>query len=223
VDLETILPRLLAAGLILLIAFPVHEAAHAYAAWRLGDGTAKLFGRITLNPIVHFDPLGGLLLLVSSLIGFGIGWAKPTPVNPSNLRGGRGSEGIVAAAGPLSNLLLAALGAIVFRAVFAAFQSGTDIPIMVLETLANFVVINIALMLFNFIPVAPLDGSKVLFSLLSPRQAWQWRPILEQYGFLLLLIVAFVPIFPGNQTLFGTIFTRIGLPIVNLLVGIDLF
>jgi len=223
VDLETLTPRLIAAGLILLIAFPVHEAAHAWAAWRLGDGTAKLFGRLTLNPVVHFDPLGGILLLISSLIGFGIGWAKPTPVNPSNLRGGRSGEGMVAAAGPLSNLILAALAAIPLRILIAALRGGTDVPDIVLDTLLYFIVINIALMLFNFIPVAPLDGSKVLFSLLSPRQAYQWRPVLEQYGFLLLLVVAFIPIFPGNQTLFGTIFTRIGLPIVNLLVGVDVY
>ena len=92
------LSSLIAAGLILLIAFPVHECAHALAAYRLGDGTAKLFGRLTLNPIVHFDPLGGILLLVSSLIGFGIGWAKPTPVNPINLRGGRQGEALRGAA-----------------------------------------------------------------------------------------------------------------------------
>jgi Zn-dependent protease len=202
-DLDVILPSLIAAGLILVISFPVHECAHAWTAYRLGDGTAKLFGRLTLNPVVHFDPLGGFLLLVSSLLGFGIGWAKPTPVNPINLRGGRRSEGLVAAAGPLSNLVLAVFGGILFR------------PLIVL--------INIALLLFNFIPIAPLDGSKVLFSLMSPRTSYQWRPILEQYGFLILLAVAFLPIFPGNQTLFGEIFTRIGLPIVNVLLGLDAF
>ena len=92
-----------------------------------------------------------------------------------------------------------------------------------LEILVNFVLINIALLLFNFIPIAPLDGSKVLFSLMSPRTAYQWRPILEQYGFLILLAVAFLPILPGSQTLFGAIFDRIGVPIVNLLLGIDVF
>jgi Zn-dependent protease len=95
-DLDVILPSLIAAGLILLISLPVHECAHALTAYRLGDSTAKLFGRLTLNPIVHFDPVGGTLLIISSLIGFGIGWAKPTPVNPINLRGGapeRGTRG----------------------------------------------------------------------------------------------------------------------------------
>jgi len=222
-DLDTVLPSLIAAGLILVFSFPVHECAHAWAAYRLGDGTAKLFGRLTLNPVVHFDPLGGFLLLVSSLVGFGIGWAKPTPVNPINLRYGSRGEGIVAAAGPLSNLLLAALGAILFRPLFAAYNDGTDIPVLVVRTVADFVLINIALLLFNFIPVAPLDGSKVLFSLMSPRTAYQWRPVLEQYGFLLLLAVAFLPIFPGNQTLFGTIFERIGFPIVNFLCGAEIF
>ncbi len=219
-DVNRLLPSLIAAGIILLVAFPVHEFSHAFVAYRLGDSTAKLFGRLTLNPIVHFDPLGGFLLLVSSLVGFGIGWAKPTPVNPSNLRGGRGSEGLVAAAGPVSNLILAAIGAIIIRILIAAGRGGADIPDIVFQVLVNFIVINIALMLFNFIPVAPLDGSKVLFSLMSPRTAYQWRPILEQYGFVILLAVAFLPIFNG-QTLFQTLFVRIGGPIINLLIGVD--
>jgi Zn-dependent protease len=223
VQLALIVPHLIAAGIIILISFPVHEFAHAWTAWRLGDSTARLFGRLTLNPIVHFDPVGGILLVLSSLVGFGIGWAKPTPVNPINLRGGRRSEGLVAAAGPLSNLVLAVFGGILFRPLIAAYHGGTDIPVFLLQIVADFVLINIALLLFNFIPIAPLDGSKVLFSLMSPRTSYQWRPILEQYGFLILLAVAFLPIFPGNQTLFGEIFTRIGLPIVNLLLGLDAF
>jgi Zn-dependent protease len=214
---------LIAAVIILLVSFPVHEAAHAYAAYRLGDGTAKLFGRLTLNPIVHFDPIGGLLLIASSLTGFGIGWAKPTPVNPSNLRGGSDSEGIVAFAGPASNLALAALGAIPARLLFAAFDGGADVPVIVLKVFGYFVLINVALMLFNLVPIPPLDGSKVLFSMMNPRQVWQWRPTLEQYGFILLIFVAFVPILPGGQTIFIFIFDRIGIPIVNLLLGRELF
>jgi Zn-dependent protease len=214
---------LIAAGIILLISFPVHEAAHAWAAYRLGDGTAKMFGRLTLNPIVHFDPIGGLLLLASSATGFGIGWAKPTPVNPANLRGGTDSEGIVAFAGPASNLVLAALGAIPFRLLVSMGQGGTDVPLIVLQVLAYFVLINIALLIFNLVPVPPLDGSKVLFSFMSPRQAMQYRPVLEQYGFILLIFVAFVPLLPGQQTIFGFIFEKIGIPIVNLLLGNELF
>ncbi|GAC1669778.1 MAG: site-2 protease family protein [Candidatus Limnocylindrales bacterium] len=222
-DPVTLLPRLFAVAMILLISFPVHEFAHALAAYRLGDGTAKLFGRLTLNPIAHFDPLGGLLLVVSSLSGFGIGWAKPTPVNPANLRGGRDSEGIVAFAGPASNLVLAALAAIPLRLLIAAADGGTAVPPVILNALAFFILINVALMIFNLVPIPPLDGSKVLFSMLSPRQVWQWRPVLEQYGFLILILVAFVPILPGGETVFGFIFIKIGIPIVNILVGRPIF
>jgi Zn-dependent protease len=214
---------LIAAGIILLVSFPVHEFAHAWAAYRLGDGTAKMFGRLTLNPIVHFDPIGGLLLLASSLTGFGIGWAKPTPVNPANLRGGHDSEGIVAFAGPAANLVLAALGAIPFRLLIAAEQGGTDVPIIVIQVVAYFVLINVALMIFNLVPIPPLDGSKVLFSFMSPRQVFQYRPVLEQYGFILLIFVAFVPILPGQETIFGFIFEKIGVPIVNSLLGNEVF
>ena len=216
-DFATLVPRLVAAGLILLISFPVHEFSHALAAFRLGDATAKLFGRLTLNPIVHFDPAGGILLLLSSLLGFGVGWAKPTPVNPNNLRGGRMSEAVVAAAGPASNLVLAALGAIPLRLLI---ESNADVPNFVLQTLLYFVVINVALLIFNFVPIPPLDGSKVLFGLMSPRQSYQWRPVLEQYGFFLLIFVAFLPVLPGSETIFQWVFFRIGGPIINLLVGI---
>jgi Zn-dependent protease len=215
-DSSVLVPRLIAAGIILVVAFPVHEFAHAWAAYRLGDGTAKMFGRLTLNPVVHFDPIGGLLLLISSLSGFGVGWAKPTPVNPSNLRGGHDSEGIVAFAGPASNLLLAAAGAVVLRIVLAAHLG---LPAIVADVILNFIVINVALMLFNLVPIPPLDGSKVMFSMMSPRRVWQWRPTLEQYGFLLLIFVAFVPLLPGNLTVFGFIFEKIGFPIVSLLIG----
>jgi Zn-dependent protease len=222
---------LIAAGIILLVSFPVHEAAHAYAAYRLGDGTAKLFGRLTLNPIVHFDPIGGLLLIASSLTGVGIGWAKPTPVNPSNLRGGSDSEGIVAFAGPASNLVLAAIGAVPLRLLLATGSTPLGLilfePVsastIVPKVLFYFVLINVALALFNLVPIPPLDGSKVLFSMMNPRQVWQWRPTLEQYGFILLIFVAFVPLLPGSQTIFSFIFEKIGGPIVNVLVGQSVF
>jgi Zn-dependent protease len=219
IDPDVLIPSLIAAGLILLISFPVHEAAHAYTAWRLGDGTARMFGRITLNPIVHFDPVGGLLLIASSILGVGIGWAKPTPVNPSNLRGGSEGEAIVAFAGPASNLVLAALGAIPLRLLLSARETGTDVPDVVTFVFFYFVLINVALFIFNLIPVPPLDGSKVLFSFMSPRQAYRWRPVLEQYGLVFFLLIVFLPLLPGQQTVFEFLFDKIGLPIVSFLVG----
>jgi Zn-dependent protease len=178
-------------AIFLLIAFPVHEFAHAYTAYRLGDGTAKMFGRLTLNPIAHFDPLGGLLLIVSVLAsGFVFGWAKPTPVNPSNLRDRRNSEVLVALAGPASNLVMACLAALVFR-VLDATGIGEQMPLLVTEVLFYFVLFNILLAIFNMIPIPPLDGSTLLWRFLPPQVAWQWRPILTQYGFIILLLFIF--------------------------------
>jgi len=178
-------------AIFLLVAFPVHEFFHAYAAYRLGDGTAKMFGRLTLNPIVHFDPLGGLLLIVSVLSsGFIFGWAKPTPVNPSNLRDRRNSEVIVALAGPASNLVMALLGAFLFRALNAV-NLLDQLPFLVTQILYLFVVFNILLAIFNMIPIPPLDGSTLLWRFLPPQLVWQWRPVLTQYGFIILLLFIF--------------------------------
>ena len=206
--------------IMLLIAFPIHEFSHALAAYRLGDGTAKLFGRLTLNPIAHFDPVGGTLLAVSMVTSamsggaFGFGWAKPTPVNPLNLRGGRQGEAIVALAGPASNFVLAAIGAVLFRLLLL-----TDVPDLVLLVLYYFVVINVVLMLFNLIPIPPLDGSRVLWALVPARTAWRWRPILDQYGTLILLVAVFLPILPGGRTIIEWVFDLVGNPIINLLLG----
>lgn len=211
--------RLLAVGIVLamflLIAFPFHEFAHALAAFRLGDGTARLLGRLTLDPRAHFDPTGALLLTVSMLaFGGGIGWAKPTPYNPMNLRGGRWGEAIVSIAGPISNLVLALAAAIPLRYIRA-----TDMDVPFLETvLFLFVDINLLLMIFNLIPIPPLDGSKVLYAFLDPRTAWQVRATLEQYGLLILLGAMFLPIF-GGATLIGVIFDEVLTPLILLVVG----
>ena len=172
-------------AIFLGVAFPVHEFAHAFVAYLRGDATAKLFGRMTLNPVVHFDPVGGLMTVVSIFLGgFLIGWAKPTPVNPNNLRHRRNDEVLVALAGPASNLVMAALGAIVVRIVVAA---ELQLPELVLDGLFNFVVFNVMLAIFNLIPIPPLDGSTLLYRFLPPQYAWQIRPFLAQYGIFILL------------------------------------
>jgi Zn-dependent protease len=218
---EAVIPAAIVVAIMLLVGLPVHEFSHALVAFRLGDGTAKMFGRLTLNPIAHFDPVGGTLLAVTfigsaftgTVIGFG--WAKPTPVNPLNLAGGRRGEAMVAAAGPISNFVLAALAALPLRYILATDVMPTDsLPVLILF---YFVQINLLLMIFNFIPIPPLDGSKVLFAFLDRRTEYQIRPILEQYGFFILLAILLFP--PGNS-----IGSRIIIPILDgfltLLVGV---
>ena len=206
---------------MLLVGLPVHEFSHALAAYRLGDGTAKLFGRLTLNPIAHFDPVGGTLLALtfigSAAAGgaFGFGWAKPTPVNPMNLQGGRRGEALVAAAGPLSNLLLATVAAIPLRFLLASSEL-TGPVLLLAEVLSLFVQINLVLMIFNLIPIPPLDGSKVLFAFLDRRTEYQIRPILEQYGFFILMALFFLP--PGNS-IGGRVFGPIINAFYSFLVG----
>jgi Zn-dependent protease len=179
-----------------------------------------LLGRLTLNPVAHFDPLGGILLIVSSLVGFGIGWAKPTPVNTANLEGGRRGDIIVSIAGPLSNLAIAAAVAIPLRYI----ESTTlDVPVQILNIMAMFVYINIVLMVFNLLPIVPLDGSHVLFALMDPRTEYKYRPVLTQYGPLILLAAAFLPILPGGRTAFGVLLGAVGDPIFELLVGREFF
>ena len=218
IDPNELIPAAIVVGIMLLVGLPVHEFSHALVAFRLGDGTAKMFGRLTLNPVKHFDPVGGTLLALTFLGSggsLGFGWAKPTPVNPMNLEGGRRGEALVAAAGPLSNLVLAIAGAIPLRYMIANPELIRQFP-MFADVLALFVQINLLLMIFNLIPIPPLDGSKVMFSFMDRRTDYQVRPFLEQYGFFILLALLFLP--PNNS-----IGARIIIPILdglfNFLVG----
>lgn len=190
---------LIAAGLIILIAFPIHEFSHALAAYRLGDSTARWQGRLTLDPRRHFDPLGGAMLIISSILGFGVGWAKPTPVNPYNLRYGRRGESLVALSGPLSNLIIAAVIAIPLRLIANSDELMTTIIGSSIATIAWDIVyylfaINISLFVFNLLPIPPLDGWKVLLGLVDARTAYSLKQF-EQYG---LILLAFIVLFGGR-------------------------
>lgn len=204
-----LISRLIVAGIFLVIAFPLHEFSHAWAANMLGDRTARYLGRLSLDPRVHFDMLGGLLLLISALGGsFIVGWAKPTPVNPTNLRGGRQGEAWVALAGPLSNLIMAAIAAIPLRILLA---TGTyyDTPVLFQDLLFFLVYFSVFLFIFNLLPIPPLDGYRVVIGLVSPRIAWQLRQY-EQYGFVLIIVLFLVG---------APIIVPIGRGIFSFLVG----
>ncbi len=169
--------------LIVVIIFSaiIHEVMHGVAAEKLGDPTARYAGRLTLNPIPHIDLFGSILLpvmLALSQAPFFFAWAKPVPYNPYNLRPGRFSEAIVAFAGPLSNFVIAVIGSIIIRTGMLASMS---------DILFVIVVVNIMLGIFNLIPIPPLDGSKVLQSLLPQSLARgyeEWRAKMEQNVFL---------------------------------------
>ncbi len=173
---------------VLLVSLSIHEAAHAWTAERLGDPTARLQGRVSLNPIVHIDPIGTLLLPLIAMFSHlpVIGWAKPVPVNPQYLRSPRRDFMLVAAAGPISNALQAVVAAAALRAVWSFGQPLEPAwAIAAINTLALAVQINVLLALFNLIPVPPLDGGNVLAGLLPPSAAAGFVQ-LRRYGFVVL-------------------------------------
>lgn len=180
-ELTTILPSL--AVLILSLSF--HEAAHAWAADRLGDPTARHLGRLTLNPLAHIDWMGTVLFpLIAFASGIPlIGWAKPVPVDMRHLRSPRKDFALVALAGPVSNLALAAAGGVVLEALLAI---GTgESPGLLARTLFMAVVLNVMLAVFNMVPVPPLDGGNVLMGVV-PWQAARWINWLRPYGFFII-------------------------------------
>jgi Zn-dependent protease len=170
---------------IVLVSLTVHEAAHAWTADKLGDPTARQLGRVSLNPVVHIDPIGTILLpLLAAYSGLPIlGWAKPVPVNISRLRHHRRDFMIVAAAGPLSNFAQAIVCALIVRVVFGITDSG-----LIPAILRWAVEINLLLALFNLIPIPPLDGGNVLAGLV-PERAAVMLDLVRQFGFILIYVL----------------------------------
>ncbi len=208
------LPSFITRAVTLVIAFTVHEASHAWTATQLGDDTPRLNGRLTLNPLAHLDVLGSLLLLVS-----GFGWAKPVPVNPYAVQR-RTPAGmmLVSAAGPFSNLIMAILAAVPFRAgwVPASIGSGSVLPSLG-EFLIEFIFINLILLFFNLIPIWPLDGEKVAEYFLPP-QGQDLLQRLRPYGPMILVALMFLGRL-GSLDLLGTLVGGPALRVLNLLVS----
>lgn len=178
--------------IILIFSAIVHEYMHGWMALQLGDPTAEREGRLTLNPLPHIDLYGSIILpalMILSGIGFVFGYAKPVPYNPYNLKNQKWGPALVAVAGPLGNLVLAIMFGLTLR-----YLSAYPIAALANETtfglLMAVVIINIALMIFNLLPIPPLDGSKVLLALLPPRYE-KYFYNLERYGILLVLLFVF--------------------------------
>lgn len=195
------------------IAITIHEAAHAWMADRLGDPTARISGRLSLNPLVHYDPVGTTLLLVlvfmRAIMGIPVipfGWAKPVRFDPYNLRNPRRDSALISLAGPTSNLILAA--------VLSLFMGLLPFPFLKLILIPT-VVLNVVLALFNLVPIHPLDGGKIFIGFLPEDQAAEADLFLRRYGLLILLFLIF-PTLGGNSPLFFVLGPAIN-TILNLL------
>ncbi len=200
---------LIGMAILFLTSMPIHEWAHAWAAYQLGDDTASLRGRLTLNPLAHLDPVGTFTLLF-----LGFGWGKPVPVSPYRLRGNmRTSMMLVGAAGPFSNLVMAMLAAIPLRLGWLNYLYPINVSaaILVDDILYRFIFINLGLMLFNLIPIVPLDGSRILAWLLPP----SWANVMdriEQFGGMGLMLVLYFLSRLG-------VFSKIVAPLVGFMIS----
>lgn len=191
--------------LAFVVAITIHEASHAWMADRLGDPTARLMGRLTLNPIVHYDPIGTTLLLVLVVMRYlglpviPFGWAKPVEFDPYNLKNPRRDSALISFAGPASNLALALIISVIahFSPLFSIFA----VP---------FIILNVSLAIFNLIPIHPLDGGKILVGLLPPKYAYDVDSFLQRFG-TIILIFLILPSFGGSSFISGLISPAINL------------
>ena len=193
----------------LLLALSMHEFAHGYAAYKMGDNTAKYSGRLSINPLDHLDPIGTLCLLL-----FRFGWAKPVPINPYNFKNHRKGIIIVSLAGPLMNFLLALLSAFAIE-IFNSFVPASKISEFFVIVLYYSELLNVGLMVFNLIPIPPLDGSKVLLELLPYRYKGIFYRM-ERYSTLLLLLL----LFANRNTFFLSRIQFAVLSFINMIVGL---
>jgi len=176
---------LIPTALALIVAITIHEFSHALAADKLGDPTPRSLGRLSLNPLKHLDPIGTI-----ALIFLGFGWGKPVPIDPYNLQHPKRDEAIISLAGPVSNLILALIISLLVK-----FLPLNNISILFLSILVQ---MNVVLAIFNLLPLPPLDGSKIFLALLPQDKSVQWQEAFDKYGFVLIIVLLFLPIGGSN-------------------------
>lgn len=193
----------------LIIAISVHEFSHALSAYRLGDNTAKNQGRLTLNPKAHLDPMGTIMIVFA-----GFGWGRPTPVSPWNLRiGEKAGMAVVSVAGPISNVIVALITGIIFQVYM---NSGAD-SIQVARILLTVIQLNLVLAIFNLLPIAPLDGFKIVLGLL-PRDAALSFAKTERYGMMILVLIIMGDVFL-NLGILGRVISPVISFLMRLVIG----
>lgn len=187
VDLTAIVAQIISVLFVAIVILPLHECAHGLIAVKLGDNTPKWDRRLTLNPLASLDPMGALWLLL-----FGIGWAKPVQVNPRNFKNPKRDMALVALAGPVANLLAALIGAIIFvpYVIFVLSNHANVITYFFFYFLSSYITVNVSLAVFNFIPIPPLDGSRIVAAFLSDKAMYtyyRYQNIIVMIFFVILL------------------------------------
>ena len=218
-SIENAIMQILAVSMIVFLVMPLHEFAHGLIAYKLGDNTAKNMGRLRFSPSAHIDPLGALMIL---LVGFG--WAKPVPVNPRNFKNPKVGMAITALAGPVSNILAAIVGAVLFYLNILLEVKGI-FPLLIGELLYYFLIyfisVNVSLAVFNLIPIPPLDGSKILFAFLPDKIVYKIYEHEREINLVLILLIAFGVLTGPLSNLQGILTTFImeivGIPFMPLI------
>ena len=188
----SLIEKIVVAAVPIIFAITVHEVAHGWVASKLGDPTAKLAGRLTLNPVRHIDPVGTIAvpLIMIALTPFAFGWAKPVPVDWRNLKQPRRDMALVAAAGPGANLIMLALWTLLLSVLFATGNSFSYMSTLLIEMAKVGIIINIVLIALNLLPLPPLDGSRIVTAFLSPAAAQKYN-VLERWGLPILVVLIF--------------------------------
>ena len=211
-DITIVIMLVISRAIVVFLCSPIHELCHGLAAYKLGDDTAKKSGRLTLNPFAHLDPIGTIMIFL-----FGIGYAKPVPINPLKFKDYRKGVALTALAGPLSNLAMAFVAAFISSAIDYFFKNSVAAQILVL-LFSLTAVINISLAVFNLLPIPPLDGSRI-FAMILPDRLYEKYFRYERVIMIILMVLLFTGVLNPLLTFLNNIFSTFIFFIPNLIFG----